>query len=286
MQNVQNYFLISILRLTRVWNLVILAAAQFFAAYYLIDLHPIFQFKLILLICSTAMIAAAGYSINNYFDVKIDLINEPDQVVVGRAVTRRKTIFLHFILSVAGLAIGFFLDWKLGVANLFSSIVLWFYSSTFKRIPFIGNLSIAGLTALSILILFFVYPVSFSGIVMYAAFAFLITLIREAVKDMEDLTGDKTFGRRTVPVVFGIAGTKIYTGTLILILISAVWLAYFLYRPMPVPVILGLIMLPLAIFTYLLVNADTILEFSRLSRLAKLLMLFGILSMAFYVHAL
>jgi 4-hydroxybenzoate polyprenyltransferase len=286
MQNNQNYFVISILRLTRVWNLIILAAAQFFAAYYLIGLHPIFQLKIILLICSTAMIAAAGYSINNYFDVKIDLINEPDQVVVGRAVTRRKAIFLHFVLSVAGLAIGFSLDWKLGIANLVSSIVLWFYSSAFKRIPFIGNLSIAGLTALSILILFFVYPVSFIGIVMYAAFAFLITLIREAVKDMEDLTGDKTFGRKTVPVVFGVARTKIYTGTLILILISAVWLAYFLYRPIPVPVILGLIMLPLAIFTYLLVNADTILEFSRLSRLAKLLMLFGILSMAFYVQAL
>ena len=147
-----------------------------------------------------------------------------------------------------------------------------------------GNFSIASLTALSILILIFVYPVSFTGIWMYSTFAFLITLIRESVKDMEDLTGDKTYGRRTIPVVLGIARTKIYTGMLILILIAAIWLAYFLYQPMPVPVILGLIMLPLAIFTFLLIKADTILEFTRLSRLAKLLMVLGIISMAFFEY--
>ena len=148
-----------------------------------------------------------------------------------------------------------------------------------------GNFSIATLTALSILILIFVYPVSLAGVSMYSTFAFVITLIRESVKDMEDLTGDKTYGRRTIPVVLGIAKTKIYTGTLILILMTAIWLAYFLYQPMPVPVILGLIMLPLAIFTFLLIKADTILEFSRLSRLAKLLMVLGIISMAFFKYA-
>ena len=284
MQNERIHILISIFRLTRIWNLFILAGAQLFAAYYLIGLHSVIQLKLLFLVFSTGLITAAGYSINNYFDVKIDLINEPDQVVVGRAFTRRKTIFLHFVLSVTGIAIGFFLNWKLGCANLVASLVLWFYSSAFKRIPFMGNFSIASLTALSILILIFVYPVSFTGIWMYSTFAFLITLIRESVKDMEDLTGDKTYGRRTIPVVLGIARTKIYTGMLILILIAAIWLAYFLYQPMPVPVILGLIMLPLAIFTFLLIKADTILEFTRLSRLAKLLMVLGIISMAFFEY--
>jgi 4-hydroxybenzoate polyprenyltransferase len=285
MQNERIHILISIFRLTRIWNLIILAGAQLFAAYYLIGLHSVIQLKLLLLVFSTGLITAAGYSINNYFDVKIDLINEPDQVVVGRAFTRRKTIFLHFVLSVTGIAIGFFLNWKLGCANLGASLVLWFYSSAFKRIPFMGNFSIATLTALSILILIFVYPVSLAGISMYSTFAFVITLIRESVKDMEDLTGDKTYGRRTIPVVLGISKTKIYSGTLILILMTAIWLAYFLYQPMPVPVILGLIMLPLAIFTFLLIKADTILEFSRLSRLAKLLMVLGIISMAFFKYA-
>ena len=98
MQNERIHILISIFRLTRIWNLFILAGAQLFAAYYLIGLHSVIQLKLLFLVFSTGLITAAGYSINNYFDVKIDLINEPDQVVVGRAFTRRKTIFLHFVL--------------------------------------------------------------------------------------------------------------------------------------------------------------------------------------------
>jgi 4-hydroxybenzoate polyprenyltransferase len=282
MQDHRSHILISIFRLTRIWNLVIVGGAQLAVAYYLIGLDPLIQKDLLLLIFSTILITAAGYSINNYFDIKIDLINEPEQVVVGRFLTRRKTIFLHFILSVGGTAIGFFLNWKLGIANLLASVILWFYSSAFKRIPFLGNLSVATLTALSILVFLLVYPGSFPGIWMYGFFAFLITLIRESVKDMEDLAGDKTYGRRTIPVVLGIAGTKLYSGSLILILVSAIWMAYFLFHPLSIIVILGLLMLPLAFFTFLLVKADTIDEFSILSRIAKLLMVTGIISIAFF----
>src|SRR5688572_11014695 len=133
-------FVVSFLRLTRIWNLVILALAQYFTAIMLIDRANVFDVRFFLLVTSTGFIAAAGYIINDYYDIKIDLINKPERVVIGKGITRRYAILYHTLLSLAGIVLGGFLSWKIAAVNLASAAVLWWYSNSLKRQPFIGNL--------------------------------------------------------------------------------------------------------------------------------------------------
>ncbi|MFM8346516.1 MAG: geranylgeranylglycerol-phosphate geranylgeranyltransferase, partial [Bacteroidota bacterium] len=218
--------------------------------------------------------------INDYFDVKIDLINKPDKVLVGTDVSRRKAIFLHSFLATAGTIAGLVIDWRLAFINAVSAFLLWWYSSTLKRAPFVGNLAFAVLTGLSLMVLYIRYPEAGPRIMYYAVFAFTVTLIREALKDMEDVRGDQAFGCRTLPIIWGIAKTKFYTAVLILMLMGAIVLVHLRFMPLPVSYFLALVMLPLGLFSWRLMRADTTREFQQLSSWCKYIMLLGIASMA------
>ena len=271
----------TIIRLTRAWNLLIIVLAQYVATFFLIAPSNLTDWRMFLLSASTVMIAAAGYVINDYFDIKIDLINKPGEVMVGQSITRRSAIFLHSFLSAAGVLSGLMVSWKLALLNLISSILLWWYSASLKRKPFSGNLVIALLTGFSIGMLYLVYPMAGITVLLYAVFAFAMTLIREAVKDMEDLEGDRAFDCRTLPIIWGIAGTKRYIGVLVFVLSFSTIAVHIYLHPLPTAYFLSLILLPLAWFSYKLIQADTVKEYHDLSTLSKLIMLTGILSMAF-----
>jgi 4-hydroxybenzoate polyprenyltransferase len=271
----------TVIRLTRAWNLLIIVAAQYVAAVFLIPESSPADWRLFLMSASTVLIAAAGYIINDYFDIKIDLINKPREVVVGRAITRRSAIFLHSFFSAAGVGVGLIVNWKVALLNLISSMMLWIYSASLKRKPFSGNFVIALLTAFSISVLYLVYPSAGITVLLYSVFAFAMTLIREAVKDMEDLEGDKAFDCRTLPIVWGIAGTKRYIGLIVLILSVSTVLVHLYVRSLPVAYFMALILLPLAWFSYKMIQADTVKEYHELSRWLKLIMLTGILSITF-----
>ena len=119
-----------LLRVTRIWNLVILVAGQYFTAIFLAsgDLpvqYIITSTRMFLLSLSSAMIAAAGYVINDYYDIKIDLINKPDRVVVGKLMRRRVAMFMHIALSLGGVFLGLLVSWKLALVNFLSAGLLW-----------------------------------------------------------------------------------------------------------------------------------------------------------------
>ena len=143
-------FVVPFARLTRVWNLIIIAFAQYFTAAVLISFNTILDPRLFILSASTVMIAAAGYVINDYYDIKIDLINKPQRVVIGKSITRRYAILFHTLLSIFGVALGLLLSWKIAAVNLVSATVLWWYSNNLKRQPFIGNFVVALLTGIAI----------------------------------------------------------------------------------------------------------------------------------------
>lgn len=133
-QDIQpNFTLSAILRLTRFWNLIIIGMAQYFTAIFLIDLQLLVDWRLLALASSTAIIAGAGYIINDYYDIKIDLINKPDRVVIGKDIGRRYALLFHSVLSFSGVVLGFLLGWRLGMIHLFSSFILWWYSNSLKR---------------------------------------------------------------------------------------------------------------------------------------------------------
>ncbi|MCA6380376.1 MAG: geranylgeranylglycerol-phosphate geranylgeranyltransferase [Cytophagales bacterium] len=275
--------ILDLFRLTRFWNLAIIAFAQYFTAYFLFHqgLLVFADFWLFLIVASTVMIAAAGYIINDYYDIKIDLINKPDRVVIGKTITRRYAIFFHTVISVAGVGKGLLINWKVGAVNFVSVFLLWLYSNNLKRLPLIGNLVVALLTGLSIFLLSFLYEQYLPLVITYSLFAFFMTLIREIVKDMEDMKGDTTFGCRTLPIVWGIRKTKSFLyGTILAFSFLVLWLDYHQLKLSWIYFI-PLLFVPMSILFYRLLKADTKKEFFQLSQLCKIIMLLGICSMIF-----
>ncbi|MFN6088351.1 MAG: geranylgeranylglycerol-phosphate geranylgeranyltransferase [Cyclobacteriaceae bacterium] len=275
--------ILALFRLTRFWNLAIIAFAQYFTAYFLFQqrLLVFTDFWLFLIVAATVMIAAAGYIINDYYDIKIDLINKPDRVVIGKTITRRYAIFFHTVISVTGVGMGLLINWKVGAVNFVSVFLLWLYSNNLKRLPLIGNLVVSLLTGLSIFLLSFLYEQYLPLVMTYSFFAFFMTLIREIVKDMEDMKGDTTFGCRTLPIVWGIRKTKSFLyGTILVFSFLVLWLDY---QQLKISWIyfIPLLFVPMSLLFYRLLKADTKKEFYQLSQLCKIIMLLGICSMIF-----
>jgi 4-hydroxybenzoate polyprenyltransferase len=269
----------SFVRLTRAWNLIIIVFAQYFTAYFLAKADVLTDVHLFLLSLSTVLIAAGGYVINDYYDVKIDFINNPDRVVVGKTIHRRFVILFHIALCMLGVTIGLMISWKLALVNIFSVAVLWFYSNLLKRLPFIGNFTVALLTGASIAIIIFLYHVNTGLILVYAVFAFFMTLVREIIKDMEDMKGDNTYGCKTLPIVWGIRKTKATLYVIIAVFSIAVVLINYFYVKLSLIYFVMLLFVPLVWLTRQLVYADTKKDYRWLSSFCKVIMLLGILSM-------
>lgn len=274
-------FFSAMLRLTRFGNLLIIGFAQTATAFFLVGSHTWQTFSLWLLSSSTIIIAAAGYIINDYYDIKIDYINKPERVVIGKIIPRRFAILFHTLFSVGGIAIGFYLSWQIGVIHFFSAFMLWLYSNSLKRLPLIGNVVIAFLTSLSVFIIAVYYKTNFNLILIYALFAFFISLVREVVKDMEDLKGDITFGCKTLPILWGIRKTKFFLYTVLVVFVLIVLVLDSYFTILPSVYFMSFLFLPLAWFALRLHRADTVKDFRWLSNLSKIIMLLGIISMLF-----
>jgi 4-hydroxybenzoate polyprenyltransferase len=278
-------FITSLLKLTRFGNLVIIGLAQYFTAGFLVGRHALNDPLLFLLSCSTILIAAAGYIINDYYDVKIDYINKPERVVIGKGIPRRYAILFHVVLSAAGILIGLYISWetrllKIVAINILSVFLLWFYSNNLKRLPFVGNLTVAFLTGLSILVVDGLYRTGSALIVIYSSFAFFMTLVREIIKDMEDLKGDNTFGCKTLPIIWGIRKTKFVIYSILAVFAVIVVILNYFYKALPFSYFVMFLFLPLLWMLYRLIRADMKKDFTILSTFCKIIMLMGILSMA------
>lgn len=275
------------IRMTRVWNLLIIVLTQYCTALFLVEagdgvLKFLLSPRLFLLSLSSALIAAAGYIINDYYDVKIDLINKPDRVIVGRVVKRRVAMMWHIALSGTGILMGGYLSLTIGFFNLLSAGLLWLYSNQLKRMPLIGNLSVALLTGWAVYVVGVFYHTHNIMVLAFAGFAFAFTLIREVIKDIEDVKGDATFGCRTLPVVYGIRRTKmmVYLFSIAFLLGMSVLAYQFVGQQLTI-FCLGLV-IPLSIISVMLYRADTIAQYNKLSTYCKLIMLVGIMSMVFF----
>lgn len=284
---------------------IILTQVLFYFCIYLPLYRVHYLQRLIWLVLASVCVAAAGYIINDYFDLNIDQINKPDKMVVDRVINRRWAIIWHFVLSLLGIvltavAVGL-QQWYLIVANSICVALLWLYSTSFKKQLVIGNLVISLLTSWTILIFFFAFsspdnafntsdPLSakfFRLSFLYGGFAFIISLIREAIKDMEDIEGDARYGCKTLPIVAGIRTTKLYTAIWISVLIATLlilqfYILQFGWWPSVLYAVL-LVIVPLAALLLKLRKATRSSEFAALSSATKWIMLTGILSMAFFL---
>lgn len=294
-------------RLIRWSNLVFIVLTQ--ALFYFCIYYPLYHVhqvrRLLFLVLASVFIAAAGYIINDYFDLNIDQVNKPEKNVIDRVIRRRWAIFWHLLLSLAGVVLTAFAVglayWYLVLANLVCVMLLWLYSTSFKRQLLIGNFVISLLTAWTILVLFFAFSspsnafntadavsVKFFRLAfLYSGFAFVISLIREAVKDVEDIKGDASYGCKTLPIVAGIRTTKIYTAIWLFVLVATLvilqfYVLQFGWWPSVIYSML-LVIVPLLYALQKLRKASSSKDFAALSSITKWIMLTGILSMIFFL---
>jgi len=304
------------LRLVRLPNLFFILLTQFL--FYYCILKPVLknagievsinQAQFFLLTLASVLIAAAGYIINDYFDVDIDQVNKPKKNVVDVIVSRRWAILWHFVLSGIGVLLSLYVSWKTGlwyivIANLGCVFLLFGYSVSLKQKLLSGNISISLLTAWVVLVLclseFRLSLSSGSDPVLlkaqneimklgflYSGFAFIITLVREAIKDMEDIEGDERYRCKTMPIVWGVPATKIYVAVWLIVLLAVlvviqIYIARFQWW-WPVIYSVVLIIFPLVYSFLKLFKASSQQEFHYLSNINKYIMLAGVLSMSFF----
>jgi 4-hydroxybenzoate polyprenyltransferase len=303
------------LRLIRWKNLAIILLTQLLVWWSLVlpeDPEVLKPVHFAYIVLSTLLIAAAGYIINDYFDIKIDLINKPDKVVLEKVIPRKHAIIAHALLnatavSLAGIvaAKAHHLEWLL--LQLACIALLWFYSTHFKRQYITGNIAISLLTALTILI-FIVYEpalrdefslpmlsaagwhsgssLPFWTLLVYAYFAFMLTWMREIVKDMEDYQGDESEGCKTLPIKRGLKYATGFTTALALLVViplaAACGLLYhYKYVLLPLFIVVFLIV-PIVIWSFFLNKNTTKRHYHTSSRMLKLIMLLGICSLLIY----
>ena len=302
--------LIAFLRLVRWVNLLFILLAQGLFRY--IILVPVFHYYgaepalsdslFALLALSTVLIAAGGYIINDYFDIKIDQVNKPGRMVVDRLLSRRRAMLAHWLCSGSGIVVGVLVAlaigrWHLAALHIGAAILLWFYSTNFKRMPLVGNIVVAFLTGLVIAIvaLFEIWilhrpealdapaAMVWAYVLVYGGFAFLISMVREIVKDIEDLPGDAGHHAITLPVAAGVRNAKVVASGfgIGLLVLAVLLLALEDVRSNIVLVLYGLmaVVLPMLAILFLLVRADRQTHYRTLSALVKSVMLAGILSM-------
>jgi 4-hydroxybenzoate polyprenyltransferase len=257
-------------------------------------------YDFVLLVAAVVFITAAGYVINDYFDIKTDLINK-GQVIVGTKIPRRQAMMFHNVFNIAGVAAGFYISWKagypmLGAIFLLVSGLLYFYSASYKRQFLIGNLIVAILTAMvPLLVVAYEWPslyryytlnavkmpdidFIFYWVAGFALFAFLTTLTREIIKDIEDFEGDSAYGRNTLPIIIGVKTSKIISVLLVIVTITLLYLAWYYYVNDKITLIYlnCAIVIPLIMVIFKLIFSKNKVQLHSASSIMKIVMLTGI----------
>ncbi|MBN2213287.1 MAG: geranylgeranylglycerol-phosphate geranylgeranyltransferase [Bacteroidales bacterium] len=298
-------------RLIRTPNILMVIATQCLMRYCIIapmlksngfDLQ-MSNFDFFLLVVATVCLTAGGYVINDYFDRKADLINRPDTVIVGLLIKRRWVMVFHIVFNSIGILAGLYLAYKiqaiyLGILFILGSGILWFYSTTYKKQLIFGNLIVSFSTGMvPVLVLLFELPLLSSKygsiidamglnanqlagwIAGFAIFGFLISLIREIVKDTQDFEGDQAYGMQTLPIVVGTRWTKVILYGLILIFAFGLIYVYYFHLRYSITLVYLIIfqLLPLIVIAFLLYKADSRKKYRNISSILKIMMLTGIL---------
>lgn len=270
--------------LLRIPNLLMLALMLVLSQRYLYQQSwaSIGQIRFLIFSLCVILTAAAGYLINDYYDVKIDALNRPDRVFVGRKVSRWQVLFIYMLINSTALLLAISISVWLALFVLLCQAVLWFYSGVLKRTLFWGNAIVSLMLAFPLVGLAFLHGYAPAAMWLYAAFAFLSTFIREVIKDMEDMQGDAEHGCRTLAIVWGIARTrKLLYG--LLMIMGLLLLAGFHYLPSRAAWFLVISMSTFTAYIYRrLAYADRQQDFRHLSQILKLMMLVGIVSLLFF----
>ena len=295
------------LRLFRWKNLLIITLVQILIKYALflpfnVDV-TLNWFGFSLLVISTLCIAVAGYIINDVYDVETDLVNRPEEVIVGKSVSEKAANNLFILFNIIGVLIGFYLSHLVGKSSFFAlfvliSAILYIYASYLKRTFLIGNIVVSLLVAFTVIIvgIFDLIPVinyqnqanqytMLKVLLAYAFFAFVINLVREMIKDIEDVDGDHKSGMKTLPILLGRERAR--NITFVVSLVPILGLTYYLSTYLYTQIILVIYFLlfvagPLIFVAIKIFQAKSKKDYKLISNVLKLILVLGFLSMVIY----
>ena len=292
------------LKLIRYKNLFMVLLTMIFTKYVLIDSIVTHYFLTNLQFCilstSVVFITMGGYIINDFFDIDTDVINKPHKVIIGRYISLKSAKYLYTVISLIGLFLGLYVSITSNMPHLFwiylfCILSLFLYSSYFKTKFLLGNMTISILCSLTIILTYLFNSkqvikdtydeiLLYNLIVGYSFFAFLTTFIRELIKDIEDVDGDLVIKAKTLPILVGRkrASRITFFFSCILLVYLLFVLQSFKYQAMFLVYGIIFILFPLVYFMYKLWFSEHKKDFSKLSSVIKIIMLFGIFSMILF----
>lgn len=295
------------LKLIRYQNLLLLALMQLIFRFGYLELINIplslFYWQYALLIAATVLIAAGGYVINDIFDQETDLENNTNKTIIGNSISESKAYIIYASLTITGVLCGFILANSVDRSNfavifVLIATLLYFYASTLKQIAVVGNIIVATLLAFSVIIIgiFDIVPntfdfnqkqmmLAFSILFDYAKFAFIVNLVREIIKDIEDIKGDSLQEMKTLPILIGVSKTNKIA--FVLLLLPVLYLLYYVKSNLfdnnllyAVFYMIALVIAPIIICLIKIWNAKEKSDYTQISKLLKWIIFFGILSIA------
>ena len=273
--------LISMISVVRGYNVLIIALAQYLSAVFILApekraLNIVLDFDLFILILASSLTIASGYIINNFYDSKKDLINRPIKSQLDRLVSQKTKLYTYFTLNFVVAAIAFFVSYR---AVLFFSayiFLIWFYSHKLKKYPIIGNLTASILAVLPFFAILLYFKNFYPPIFAHAIFLFLLILIREMIKDLENLKGDIANNYLTIPVRYGEFFAKQTITFLTFCTVIPIYFLVNIYNVGYMNTYFYISLIVLIVFIYLLWKSIDKTDYLRLHNLLKIIIVSGV----------
>ncbi|ALU75702.1 geranylgeranylglycerol-phosphate geranylgeranyltransferase [Tenacibaculum finnmarkense genomovar finnmarkense] len=278
--------LFSLLSVVRGYNILVLIAAQYLAAIFIFSdqksIKPVlFDWHLLYLVIATICVVAAGYIINNFYDKNADKINRPIKTSLDSYVKQETKLSLYFFLNFTGFGFGLLVSWRAAFFFAVYIFSIWLYSHKLKKHPFTGLISVTTLTILPFFVLFVHYKNFSKVIFVHAIFLFLIILIRELIKNLENIKGAIINNYNTFPVKYGEKNTKKLIILLMFLTLAPIcilfnypaieYMKYYFYLAAFVLIFIGF-------YTW---KASKTNQYRLLHNILKVLLLIGVFSLLF-----
>jgi len=265
----------------RGYNIPIIALAQYLSAIFIMApekraLSVILDFNLFIIVLASSLTIASGYIINNFYDSKKDLINRPNKFQIDRLVSQRTKLQVYFTINFIVVLLALLVSFR---AVLFFSVyifLIWFYSHKLKKYPIIGNLTAAFLAVTPFFAVLLYYKNLYPQIFAHASFLCLLILIREMIKDLENIKGDIANDYKTIPVKFGEKYTKKVITALTILTIFPVYLLIEKYDVGYMDIYFYVSMIILIIFLLLLWKSENKTQYLQLHNILKFLIVSGV----------
>lgn len=271
----------SLFSVVRGYNIPIIVLAQYLSAVFILApqesaLNVLLDLNLFLIVLASSLTIASGYIINNFYDSKKDLINRPNKSMLDRLVSQKTKLYVYFSLNFIVVFIAFFVSWRAVIFFSAYIFLIWFYSHKVKKYPIIGNLMSAFMAILPFFAILMYFKNFYEVIFAHAIFLYLLLLIREMVKDLENITGDLVNDYRTIPVIFGEKISKQFITFACIATVFPVYVLIDIFDVGYMDIYFYFCLISLIFFLLYLWKANTKVQFTKLHNILKFLIVAGV----------